>query len=235
MKTVIVIPTYNEKENIQKLIPEILNVDEGFNVLVVDDNSPDGTGKVVDRFIEDYPSKISILHRKDKLGFASAYIEGFQEVVKRDDVDYIFSMDADFSHNPKYLKNFIEKLENYDVVVGSRYMNETISVINWPIRRLILSRLANFYAQIVTGLKVFDCTSGFIGYRRKVLEGIDFKSITSDGYSFLIEMKYRAYKKGYKITEVPIVFEERRLGQSKISKSIIFEALFVVWRLRLGL
>lgn len=148
MKTVIVIPTYNEKENIQKLIPEILNVDEGFNVLVVDDNSPDGTGKVVDRFIEDYPSKISILHRKDKLGFASAYIEGFQEVVKRDDVDYIFSMDADFSHNPKYLKNFIEKLENYDVVVGSRYMNETISVINWPIRRLILSRLANFYAQI---------------------------------------------------------------------------------------
>jgi dolichol-phosphate mannosyltransferase len=144
-------------------------------------------------------------------------------------------MDADFSHNPKYLPEFISKFKDYDVVIGSRYMHGTVSVVNWPIRRLILSRLANLYAKIITGLNINDCTSGFIGYKREVLEKIGIQSILSDGYSFLIEMKYRAYKKGYKLVEVPIVFEERRLGQSKMSKKIMFEALFIVWRLRLGL
>jgi len=235
MKAIVVIPTYNEKENIPRLIPEILNVDEGFNVLVIDDNSPDGTGKIVDEFVEKFPNRVSVLHRKGKLGFSSAYIEGFQQALKIEDVDYIFSMDADFSHNPKYLKSFIKELEDYDVVIGSRYMNGTVSVVNWPIKRLILSRFANLYAQIVTGLKVSDCTAGFVGYRRRVLETINFQAILSDGYGFLIEMKYRAQKKGYKLTEIPIIFEERRSGQSKISKQIIFEALFVVWRLRLGL
>ncbi|MEW6621159.1 MAG: polyprenol monophosphomannose synthase [bacterium] len=233
MSTLVIIPTYNEKDNVQKLIPQILNLEGKINVLIVDDNSPDGTGEVVNKLKEEFPDRVFVIHRPGKLGFASAYLEGFQFGLKMD-VDYIISMDADFSHNPDFLPKFISKLKDYDVVVGSRYTHGTVSVVNWPIKRLILSRFANLYAKIVTGLKINDCTSGFVGYRANVLEGINFKNIVSDGYSFLIEMKYRAYKKGYKLTEVPIVFEERRLGQSKMSKRIIFEALFVVWRIRFG-
>jgi len=231
MRTLVVIPTYNEKENIEKLILQILNLDEKINVLVVDDNSPDGTGDVVDKLKVEFQNRVFVIHRPRKLGFASAYIEGFQFALSLN-VDYIISMDADFSHNPQYLPELISKFKDYDVVIGSRYMHGTVSVVNWPIKRLILSRVANLYAKIVTGLKVNDCTSGFIGYKREVLEKIGIKNILSDGYSFLIEMKYRAQKKGYKLAEVPIIFEERRLGQSKMSKKIIFEALWVVWRLR---
>ncbi|MEW6608838.1 MAG: polyprenol monophosphomannose synthase [bacterium] len=233
MSTLVVIPTYNEKDNVQKLIPQILNLEGKINVLIVDDNSPDGTGEAVNKLKEEFPDRVFVIHRTGKLGFASAYIEGFQFALEMD-VDYIISMDADFSHNPAFLPEFISELKDYDVAVGSRYRHGTVSVVNWPIKRLILSRFANLYAKIVTGLKINDCTSGFVGYRADVLEGINFKNIVSDGYSFLIEMKYRAYKKGYKLTEVPIVFEERRLGQSKMSKRIIFEALFVVWRIRFG-
>ncbi len=231
MKSLIVIPTYNEKENIGNLILQIINLDEKINVLIVDDNSPDGTGEVVDKLKVKFQDRVFVIHRAGKLGFASAYIEGFQLALTMD-TDYIISMDADFSHHPRYLPGLISKLKDYDVVVGSRYMFGTVSVVNWPIKRLILSRLANLYAKMVTGLKVNDCTSGFAGYRREVLEKIGIENILSDGYSFLIEMKYRAQRKGYKLCEVPIVFEERRLGQSKMSKKIIFEALFRVWQLK---
>ncbi|MDI6735914.1 MAG: polyprenol monophosphomannose synthase [bacterium] len=231
MKSLVIIPTYNEKENIEKLIPQIINLDEKINVLIVDDDSPDGTGDIADKLKEEFFNRVFVIRRKGKLGFASAYIEGFHLALSMD-VDYIISMDADFSHNPRFLPELISKLKNYDVVVGSRYMYGTVSVVNWPIKRLILSRLANLYAKIVTGLKVNDCTSGFAGYRREVLEKIGIENILSDGYSFLIEMKYRAQRKGYKLGEVPIIFEERRLGQSKMSKKIIFEALFRVWQLK---
>lgn len=232
MKAVVVIPTYNEKENIEKLIPQIINLDEKINVLIIDDNSPDGTGEVADGLKEEFPQRVFVIHREGKLGFASAYLEGFHLALTMD-VDYIISMDADFSHNPRYLPELISKLKDYDMVVGSRYMYGTVSVVNWPIKRLILSRLANFYAKTVTGLKINDCTSGFVGYRREVLEKIGIEDILSDGYSFLIEIKYRAQKKGYKLCEIPIIFEERRLGKSKMSKKIIFEALFRVWQLKL--
>lgn len=231
MNSLIIIPTYNEKENIKNLIPQILNISDIFNVLVIDDASPDGTGEVVDELKKRFPDRIFVIHRKGKLGFASAYLEGFQLALKMD-VDYIITMDADFSHNPQYLPRIIERFKDYDVVIGSRYMYGTVSVVNWPIKRLILSRLANLYAKIVTGLQVNDCTSGFIGYKREVLEKIGIANILSDGYSFLIEMKYRAQKKGYKLVEMPIIFEERQLGQSKMSKKIMFEAIFVVFRLK---
>ncbi len=243
MRTVIIIPTYNEKENIRRLVEEILALNLNIQIIIVDDNSPDGTGDIVDRLTIEFSDKIFIIHRSGKLGFASAYIEGIKLALQMD-IDYIFSMDADFSHNPRYLPELIEQLKNYDVVVGSRYMHGTVSVVNWPIKRLILSRAANFYVKTITGLKINDCTSGFVGYRREVLEkrsgtsgkgitsGIDFQNILSDGYSFLIEMKYRANKNGFTLTEIPIIFEERRLGQSKMSKRIMFEALFIVWRLK---
>lgn len=234
MKSLVIIPTYNEKENIGKLVPQIINLDEKINVLIVDDNSPDGTGEIADKLKEEFSNRVFVIHRKDKLGFANAYIEGFQLALTMD-VDYIISMDADFSHNPRYLPELISKLKDYDVVVGSRYMYGTVSVVNWPIKRLILSKLANFYAKMVTGLKVNDCTSGFVGYRREVLKNIGIENVFSDGYSFLIEMKYRAQKKGYKLCEIPIIFEERRLGQSKMSKKIIFEALFRVWQIRISI
>lgn len=234
MKSIVIIPTYNEKENIQKLIPQILSLDEKINVLIVDDNSSDGTGDVANKLTVEFQDRVFVIHRNGKLGFASAYLEGFQLALKMG-VDYIITMDADFSHNPQYLPRIIERFKDYDVVIGSRYLHGTVSVVNWPIKRLILSRLANFYAKIVTGLRVNDCTSGFVGYKREVLEKIGIANILSDGYSFLIEMKYRAQKKGYKLVEMPIIFEERRLGQSKMSKKIMFEAIFVVFRLKLGL
>jgi dolichol-phosphate mannosyltransferase len=233
MNSIVIIPTYNEKENIEKLVPIILEIKD-FKVLIVDDNSPDGTGEAADKLKVEFKDRVFVIHREGKLGFASAYIEGFQFALKMD-VDYIITMDADFSHNPNYLPDIISKFKDYDVVVGSRYIHGTVSIVNWPIKRLILSKLANLYAKIVTGLNVNDCTSGFVGYKREVLEKIGIQNILSDGYSFLIEMKYRAQKKGYKLVEVPIIFEERRLGQSKMSKKIIFEALFIVWRLRFGL
>lgn len=231
MRTLVIIPTYNEKNNIEKLIPQILKVDERINVLIVDDNSPDGTGDVADELKIQFQDRVFVIHRKGKLGFASAYIEGFQLALKMN-VDYLITMDADFSHNPQHLPDIIEEFKDSDVVVGSRYLHGTVSVVNWPIKRLILSKLANFYVRTFTGLKINDCTSGFVGYKQQVLEKIGIENILSDGYSFLIEMKYRAQKKGYKLGEIPIIFEERRLGQSKMSKKIIFEALFRVWQLK---
>lgn len=232
--SIVVIPTYNEKENIQALIEQIMGLRRQIQVLVVDDASPDGTGEVVEQLGNRYQGQVFCLHRLSKLGFASAYIEGFKKALSMPDIEYIISMDADFSHNPLSLPKILESLNQAAVVVGSRYTNGTVSVVNWPVRRLILSRTANLYAQYVTGLKVTDCTSGFVGFRRKVLEEINLDKIVSDGYSFLIELKYQAQKAGFHLAEIPIIFEERRLGQSKMSKKIILEALFVVWRIRLS-
>lgn len=233
--SIVVIPTYNEKENIQSLIEQIMGLEMQIKVLVVDDASPDGTGEAIEQLRNKYPEQIFCLHRLGKCGFASAYIDGFKKALAMPDIEYIFSMDADFSHNPSSLPRILEALNQADIVVGSRYMNGTVSVVNWPIKRLILSRAANLYAQWVTSLMVSDCTSGFIGYRRRVLEKINLDKIVSDGYSFLIELKYRAQKAGFRLSEIPIIFEERRLGQSKMSKKIILEALFVVWKIRFGI
>lgn len=232
-KPLAVIPTYNEADNIERLIREVMDAVEGMRVLVVDDNSPDGTSEIV-RKISDKNPDVLLETRPGKLGLGTAYVHGFKRALAMPDVDCIFGMDADFSHSPQYLPDFLAALEEYDVVVGSRYL-EGISVVNWPIRRLFISYFANNYARFITGLPIRDCTSGFCCYRREVLEKIDLDSVRAKGYSFLVEMKYRAYKLGFKIGEVPIIFFERRSGQTKMSRFDIIEAIFTVWKLRLGL
>lgn len=232
-RPLVVIPTYNEADNIERLIEEVTQAVEGMRVMVVDDNSPDGTGAIVRKIAEKNPN-VLLETRPGKLGLGTAYIHGFKRALSIPDVDCIFGMDADFSHSPQYLPDFIEATEKHDMVVGSRYL-EGISVVNWPIRRLIISFLANTYARIITGLPVRDCTSGFCCYKREVLERINLDAVHARGYSFLVEMKYRAHKLGFRIGEVPIIFFERRSGQTKMSRFDIIEAIFTVWRLRLGL
>lgn len=231
MKITVVIPTYNERENIEKLCNSILCQDDRIHILIVDDNSPDGTGEIADRLSYTMP-RVKVLHRSGKLGLGSAYREGFR-IALDENSDYIIEMDADFSHDPAMLPQFIEKIGQCDVVIGSRYING-VSVVNWPIRRLILSYCASVYTRIITGLKLSDCTGGFKCFRREVLEAIDIDSIRSDGYSFQIEMNYRCNEKGFKICEVPIIFVDRHAGTSKMSKQIVREAVFMVWKLKLG-
>ncbi|MCX7770110.1 MAG: polyprenol monophosphomannose synthase [Proteobacteria bacterium] len=227
MRMLVIIPTYNELENITKLIPIILGLKEEMEVLVVDDNSPDGTGNYVEHLSSEN-NRIHILKRAGKMGLGSAYIEGFKWALKQEPkFDYIFQMDADFSHEPEKLIEFIEKLKKYDVVIGSRYLNG-VSVVNWPIKRLILSYFANWYARTFAGIKIRDCTGGFKGFRRIVLEKIPFEYITSDGYAFQIEMNYFAQKLGFKMFEVPIIFVDRHSGTSKLSRRIVYEAIFKV-------
>lgn len=230
-KALIIFPTYNEKENIGSIIKSVLEVDPRIEVLVVDDNSPDGTGRLVAKMAKSN-EKLHIIHREKKMGLGSAYIEGFDYAL-RNGYDYIFEMDADFSHDPKYIPQFLEKISSYDLVIGSRYI-KGVNVINWPMKRLLLSYYANVYTRIVTGLPLKDATGGFKCYRREVLEGIDIEKFKSDGYSFQIETSYKAWKKGYRICEIPIVFVDRLLGQSKMSKKIVREAIWMVWRLRLS-
>ena len=229
----VVIPTYNEADNIERLIEEVTGAVDGMRVLVVDDNSPDGTSDIV-RGISEKNSNVLLETRPGKLGLGTAYVHGFKRALSISDVDCIFGMDADFSHSPRYLPDFIKALEENDVVVGSRYI-DGISVVNWPIRRLFISFFANNYARLITGLPIRDCTSGFCCYRRSVLEKINLDAVRAKGYSFLVEMKYRAYKLGFKVGEVPIIFFERRSGQTKMSKFDIIEAIINVWKLRLGL
>ncbi|MBN1383340.1 MAG: polyprenol monophosphomannose synthase [Elusimicrobia bacterium] len=238
MKSLVIIPTYNEKGNIEKIIGRVSEL--GFYILVIDDNSPDGTGKILDRLqmTNDSPrssesgaGKLQIIHREAKLGLGTAYIQGFKWALERD-FDCIFTMDADFSHSPECLPEFLKKLTDFDLIVGSRYVPGG-GVRNWPIRRKIISRCGNMYAKTILRFHVNDCTAGFMGFRRKVLEKIDLDGIKSEGYGFLIEMKYRTYKLGYKIFEYPIIFTNRTLGKSKISKNIIWEAIFLVWKLKL--
>ncbi len=224
-------PTYNEADNILRIIPEVLKnstPENEFNILVVDDNSPDGTAGMVEGLKNE---RIHLLKREKKSGLGTAYVAGFHYAIKNN-YDYVFEMDADFSHDPKYLKGFIETIEQgYDLVIGSRYING-ISVLNWPIRRLILSYLASVYTRMVTGLKVMDTTAGFMCYRVSALKQINLDEVKSNGYSFQIEMKFKFYKKGFKIKEVPILFIDRLEGESKMSRKVVYEAYFMVWKLK---
>lgn len=226
-----VIPTYNEKDNIERLVAAILALKKDLHILIVDDNSPDGTGEIADRLAKDI-AEVHVFHRIGKLGLGSAYREGFRYALDKG-APLIFEMDADFSHDPSYLPDFLEKIKECDVVVGSRYING-VSVVNWPIRRLMLSYGANVYTRLITGLKLTDCTSGFKCFRREVLDTIALDSMKSDGYSFQIEMNYRCMTNGFRIGEVPIIFIDRHAGSSKMSKKIVREAVVMVWRLRIG-
>lgn len=232
MKTLIIIPTYNERENIKRIIPEIKKIDKRFNILVVDDASRDGTASIVKKFARK-DKTIKLIERDGKYGLGTAYVEGFKYALKNK-YDYIFEMDADFSHDPKYLNDFLFNIKDYDLVIGSRYLNG-VSVVNWPLRRLMLSKFATFYVRTITGLPLTDATSGFKCYRRKVLQSINLDNIHSDGYAFQIEMHYKVWKKGFKIKEIPIIFVDRNAGSSKMSKDIVWEAIWVVWKLKFGI
>jgi dolichol-phosphate mannosyltransferase len=229
-RAIVIIPTYNERENITRIIPAVLSKDPALEVLVVDDGSPDGTGDIVDGITAGNP-RVHVIHRAGKLGLGTAYVAGFRWALERD-YELIFEMDADFSHNPDRLPAFLEAVKSADLVLGSRYQNGQINVVNWPISRLFLSYSANIYARRVTGLQVFDATGGFKCFRRRVLESIDLGDVKSNGYAFQIEMTYRAWKKGFRIVEIPIVFVDRTEGSSKMSKKIVREAVWMVWRLR---
>jgi dolichol-phosphate mannosyltransferase len=227
--SLIIIPTYNEADNVSKIIPEVLAQDEGFNVLIVDDNSPDGTAMLV-KNMQKTQSRIHLIERPSKLGLGTAYVAGFKYALTHG-FDVVFEMDADFSHDPKMLVKLLEKIEEYDLIIGSRYISG-VNVVNWPLRRLILSYSANLYTRIITGLPVKDATAGFKCYRRAVLETFDLDSIKSNGYSFQIETNFLAWKHGFRLYEVPIVFTDRREGVSKMSKHIVYEAAWMVWKLK---
>ena len=229
-RALVVIPTYNEILNLPLIVPQILQQDPRLEVLVVDDNSPDGTGKLADELAAADP-RVHVLHRPGKAGLGKAYIAGFQWALERG-YDFILEMDADFSHDPKYLPQFLEAIQHADLVIGSRYRNG-VNVINWPISRLFLSLGANQYARWITGLPLTDSTGGFKCFRRVVLESIELERVRSNGYSFQIEMSFRAWKKGFQLAEVPIVFTDRVEGQSKMNKRIVREAIWMVWWLRL--
>lgn len=230
MKALVVIPTYNEKENLPRVVPEVLAQDDRISILVVDDNSPDGTGQLADDMAAQNP-RVHVLHRPGKQGLGKAYLAGFDWALQRD-YDRIIEMDADFSHNPKYLVPMLAASESSDLVLGSRYISG-VNVINWPMSRLLLSYFANVYARVITGMKVRDLTGGFKCFRRQVLEALSLGAIHSNGYAFQIEMSFRAHRRGFTIKEIPIVFVDREHGQSKMSKAIVREAIWMVPRLRL--
>jgi dolichol-phosphate mannosyltransferase len=228
-RSLIIIPTYNEIDNIPKIVPEILEQNEEFHVLVVDDNSPDGTAKLVKEMMQNNP-RIHLIERAGKMGLGTAYVAGFKYALANG-FDYVFEMDADFSHDPKALNSLRKKAEECDLVIGSRYISG-VNVVNWPMSRLILSYTANLYTRLITGLPVRDATAGFKCYRKAVLESLNLDSIKSNGYSFQIETNFKAWKKGFRICEVPIVFVDRRVGVSKMSKHIVHEAAWMVWKLK---
>ncbi len=230
MKALVVIPTYNERENIVNITREVLSVSEQAEVLVIDDNSPDGTGKVADEMAA-ASHRVHVMHRAGKMGLGSAYIAGFRYALDNG-YDLVMEMDADFSHDPREIPNFLEAARGADVVVGSRYIGG-VRILNWPIKRLLLSYSASVYTRMITGLKLLDCTSGFKCFRREVLESLDLNRVHSDGYSFQIEMSFLCQKKGFTLKEIPIVFTERKEGHSKMSGGIIYEALFIVWLLKI--
>lgn len=226
----VIIPTFNERDNIARLIDQVLARDNRLDVLVVDDGSPDGTGAIVEA-IKVTNARVDVIHRPRKLGLGTAYIEGFKWALARH-YAFVFEMDADFSHDPAHLPQFLDALDGADLVLGSRYRNGRVTVVNWPIGRLMLSYAANVYARVVTGLQLFDSTGGFKCFRRQVLEALDLDAVKSSGYAFQIEMNFRAWKKGFRIVEIPIVFVDRSEGESKMSKKIVREAVWMVWRLR---
>jgi dolichol-phosphate mannosyltransferase len=229
-RALVIVPTYNERENIARLIDSVLAQDSRLEVLVVDDGSPDGTGALVGE-IAGTNDRVHLLEREKKLGLGTAYLAGFRWALERG-YDLMFEMDADFSHDPSHLPQFLTAIRDADLVLGSRYRNGKVTVVNWPINRLILSYFANVYARAVTGLPVWDGTGGFKCFRRRVLETVDLDAVKSNGYAFQIEMSYRAWKKGFRLVEIPIVFVDRTEGESKMSKAIVREAVWMVWRLR---
>ena len=229
-RALVIVPTYNERENLIRLVQSVLAQDPRLDILVVDDGSPDGTGEIADELAEREP-RLHVLHRARKLGLGTAYLAGFRWALERS-YGIIFEMDADFSHDPGHLPQFLAAIETADVVLGSRYRNGKVTVVNWPIGRLILSYAANVYARAVTGLPLFDATGGFKCFRRAVLEAIDLNDVRSNGYAFQIEMSFRAWRRGFRIVEIPIVFHDRTEGESKMSGHIVREAVFMVWRLR---
>ena len=229
-KSLVIIPTYNELENLPKLIPIVLSQDESIHILIVDDGSPDGTGAFVKEEMNKN-DRIHLLEREKKMGLGTAYLAGFKYALQNN-YDFIFEMDADFSHDPNELKNFLIAISDNDLVLGSRYING-VRVLNWPMARLLLSFFASVYTRIITGMPIKDATGGFKCFRKKVLEAIDLDKVRSNGYSFQIEMTFKAYSKGFKIKEIPIVFSDRVKGKSKMSKKIVREAVTMVWKLRL--
>jgi len=228
-KAIVVIPTYNECENIEKMIHRLIELYPNIHILVVDDNSPDGTGKYVeDKSKED--DRIHVIHRAGKLGLGTAYVAGFKYVLERD-YDYVVQMDADFSHDPKDVGRLLEAIEENDLVIGSRYI-QGVNVINWPMTGLLLSYFASIYTRVITGMPVMDATGGFKCFRREVLQNINLDKVKSNGYSFQIEMNFKTYKMNFRIKEIPIVFTDRVEGTSKMSKKIVHEAVTMVWKLR---
>jgi dolichol-phosphate mannosyltransferase len=226
----VIVPTYNEVENLERILERLQASVPAAHALVVDDGSPDGTGDIV-QALSAQNKRVHLLRREKKMGLGTAYIAGFRWSLERQ-YDYTFEMDADFSHDPAHLPHFLRNIETADLVLGSRYREGKVTVVNWPIKRLLLSYFANVYARVVTGLPLWDSTGGFKCYRRTVLEAIDLSRVRSNGYAFQIEMSFRAWKKNFRIVEIPIVFVDRTEGTSKMSKSIVREAVWMVWRLR---
>lgn len=227
----VVVPTYNEVKNLRQIVPQILAQDPSLDVLVVDDNSPDGTGKAADELAQE-TGRVHVLHRPGKQGLGTAYLTGFRWALDRD-YEFVFEMDADFSHDPKHLPQFLEAIRDADLVLGCRYLGGRVTVVNWPMARLFLSYSANIYARVVTGLRLHDATGGYKCFRRRVLQAIDLDAVRSNGYAFQIEVSFRAARKGFRIVEIPIVFVDRTDGESKMSGAIVREAVWMVWRLRL--
>jgi dolichol-phosphate mannosyltransferase len=225
----IVVPTYNERENLPLLANGVLKHD-GYRLLVVDDGSPDGTGVIADRLATEHPGRVAVMHRTGQRGLGRSYVDGLQRALADQTVDLVCQMDADLSHNPDYLPDLVAAAASHDVVIGSRYLNG-VSVVNWPLHRIFLSAFANRYIRLVTSLAASDCTSGFRCWRREALARLPIGSMVSDGYAFLVEMLFEAHKRGLRIGEVPIVFVERRQGQSKLSSGVLLESLMMPWRL----
>lgn len=230
MNVLVVIPTYNERDNLPDLVRAVLARD-GFNVMVVDDASPDGTGAIADALALEFPGRVDVMHRTGKRGLGRSYVDGLRRAIDLGAADVICQMDADWSHDPKYLPDLTGAAADHDVVIGSRYL-QGVSVVNWPLRRLFLSAFANRYIRAITGLEINDCTSGFRCWRREMLAKLPLERVVSDGYAFLVEMIYEAHARGARIGEVPIIFVERRMGASKLSGGVVFESMLTPWRLR---
>jgi len=232
MDVLVVTPTYNERDNLPLLAAGVLQ-HEGFRLLVVDDGSPDGTGEIADRLAREHPGRVEVIHRTGPRGLGRSYVEGLLHAVNEGKADFICQMDCDLSHGPEYIPGLVAAGATHDLVLGSRYMNGGVSVVNWPIRRILLSAFGNRYIRLVTGLSPSDCTSGFRCWRREALAQLPIAQMVSDGYSFLTEMLYEAKCRNFRVGEVPIIFVERRIGVSKLSSGVLIESLIMPWRLRL--
>jgi dolichol-phosphate mannosyltransferase len=230
VQSIVVTPTYNESENIAEFVRRVRQSVPGLHILIVDDNSPDGTGDIGDGLAREHPGEVFMLHRERKLGLGRAYVAGFGHVLEKG-YDIVVQMDADLSHDPSSLPVMLERIQHCDLVLGSRYMHG-IAVVNWDFKRLMLSRMATRYVRLITGMRCTDATGGFKCWRRRTLEAIDLDDVFSNGYVFQVEMTYKAFQKGFRVAEVPIVFYERNLGKSKMDSRIILEALWGVWKLR---